>query len=86
MVLAQPAVVTQSCASTSSNDTEMEEDVVTLSTLVGGKTPPAAQTIMDATREKRKLWLKKEVSITEIFEKYPCLKISKWVSNTTYVP
>lgn len=88
VIVAQPAIATpeqQLSTSSSSDDREMEdyeEDVATLSTLVKGKTPPAAHTIkqlLDATREKRLQWLRKEISITEIFEKYPCLKISKWV-------
>lgn len=66
----------------SENADEYEEDVAALAKIVGGKTPPAAQTVqqlLDSTRSKRTQWLKELISISDIFEKYPCLKISKWV-------
>ena len=50
-----------------------------------GKHPPSAQAmtqLLDMTRDKRVQWLKEElVSIEAIFEKYPCLKTSKWVCD-----
>ena len=61
---------------------EYEEDVATLTKLMSGKTPPAAQVVrqlLDSTRRKRMQWLKEEISLHDIFEKFPCLKMSKWV-------
>ena len=87
MVLAQPLSSSFKNIDTSSSlsvDADMEEDVGLLRTLFEGKNPPAAQTIkqlLDSTRVKRMEWLKSEVSIADIFEKYPCLKISKWVCS-----
>ena len=56
--------------------------MATLAKIIGGKTPPAAQIvrqILDSTRRKRMQWLKEDISISDVFEKYPCLKMSKWV-------
>ena len=63
---------------------EYEENVETLSKLVKGKTPPAAHSVkqlMDITRKARVQWMKEEImSIKNILDKYPCFRISKWVS------
>ena len=61
---------------------EYEEDIATLSKLMGGSNPPVAQVVhdlLDSTRPKRKDWLLEEIAILEIIEKYPCFKVPKWV-------
>ena len=66
----------------SSSDWEYEENVATLSKLMQAKTPPAANVVkqlLGLTRNKRKDWLKEEIAIRQILQKYPCFKLSKWV-------
>ena len=62
---------------------EYEESVASLNRLIEGKNPPAPKLIiqlLEETRQKRKDWLKQEISIHDILEKYICFKKPKWVS------
>lgn len=67
---------------------EYDENVATLSKLMKGKNPPAAQAmkqLLDATRSIRVQWMKEFISIKDIFQKFPCLKVSKWVCVHMYM-
>ena len=62
---------------------EYEENLTTLNKLMKGKNPPAPNLIiqlLDETRQNRKIWMKQEISIHEILDKYHCFTKPKWVS------
>ena len=65
------------------NCDEDEENVEALKKLILSNNPPA-QTVQDmliATRPYRIDWLKNpDISIRDILEKFPALKLPKWVS------
>ena len=70
-------------ASNQSHSDEYEENLTTLNKLMTGKNPPAPNLIiqiLDETRKKRKIWMKQEISIHEILDKYKCFTKPKWVS------
>lgn len=74
---------TESCQDTTTNDAEDEENVEALKKLIASKNPPAQtiQEMLNATRAYRLQWLKKpDISIGDIIEKFPALKLPKWVS------
>ena len=62
---------------------EYEESVASLNRLIERKNPPAPKLIiqlLEEIRQKRKDWLKQDISIHDILEKYICFKKPKWVS------
>lgn len=63
---------------------EHEESVDALRKLADAKSPPAqtVQDLLNVTRVGRQQWLQRpDISIRDIFDKYPLLKQPKWVSN-----
>lgn len=76
------ATNTPALQKSSAENERYEENVQALKKLVQGKAAPAqvVQTLLDTTRPLRKVYLERaDISIRDILDVYPVLRIPKWV-------
>lgn len=81
--------VSESQSSDQSNELsdDYDDNVSNLNRLITKKNISSTQVVrqlLDQTREKRRIWLKEDISIHEILEKYTCFKQLKWVCLTMF--
>ena len=76
------ATNTPALQNSSAENERYEENVQALKKLMQGKAAPAqvVQTLLDTTRPLRKVYLERaDISIRDILDVYPVLRIPKWV-------